>query len=142
MKELAIKSVLFLVLLASVSFADLIGPTAEMTLIFIVLIFAANFAINFVLSKALLYSFKDSRKEAKFNEMVRILGITIIGFVGDFIMLVISGSLVTVVIGVFVIASIASYFLLFQKSIDRRHAIISSAIFGIISNPAWLLMFL
>ena len=142
MKELVIKSVLFLVLLASVSFADVIGPTAEMTALFLILILAANFAINFVLSKALLYSFKNFRQKAKYNEIARILCITLIGFAGDFFMLLVSGNVGVIGAGIFVVASISSYKLLFEKTLSRKNAIISSAIFGIVSNPVWLLMFL
>jgi|SRR3989344_2106344 len=144
MKELAIKPALFLSLMASVSFADVIGPTitTEMTMLFLILILAANFVINFALAKAMLYSFKGFRQKVKLNEIVRIAAITLIGFAADFFMIMASNKWQVIGAGVFIIMFVASYKLLFEKTIERKYALMSSAIFGIISNPVWLFVFL
>jgi hypothetical protein len=131
----------FLVL-SHASRADLIYTPASDVLLLLVLLIVANFAVNIAVMKGMAYVFRGFRRKAKLNEIARIGAITLIGFIADFFAFAVSGNAAFVGIFVFIVASLASYFLFFGKTLERNQAIISSIVFGIISNPAWIILYL
>ncbi len=127
--------------------ADLIAPDASTSysLLYLVLFLIINFLINLVIVYALLFSFKKFEQRNKIGKVSRIIYITIIGIVIDILALAIAGQvsnyyLKISIIGmtVFVVAGMASYALLFRQTLEQKQAVISSIIFGIISNPVWI----
>ena len=150
--KLAIYALFLAFILLNVGFsrADVVGVgLGEITFLIIIPLVVVNFVINFVIVKALWHVFRNFKfTKVEIRQKYSILGITIIGLVADLIAISLSSwifafsylSIITTGLLVLLICGFSSYFIIFNKTLKHEKAVLSSAIFGLISNPIWILL--
>ncbi|MBX4196861.1 hypothetical protein KW805_04705 [Candidatus Pacearchaeota archaeon] len=135
--------------------ADIVSPRgldllARLSPVYVIPSFLIiNFIINLVIIQILLYAFKNFKKTGGIKQIYRVIFITIIGMIIDWFAFATTGYVYGYYQGAFIVGSLvlvvagtASYLLMFKKSLEKKQAIISSIVFGIISNPIWLYLLL
>ena len=111
---------------------------------------AVNYAINRVMVGVIATHLKKHVIRGQTIGWKRILIATLIGLLIDVIVISLLTQTITldayftltmaifVIVGVLVAA--AGYFVMFRKAFPKKHALIAAAVFGTLSNPAWLML--
>lgn len=110
----------------------------------ILVLFAANYCINFAIAWVLRKHLKTERRPS----YAVLALVTLLGLVMDaaafFLGSVVTESpfLRTSFIGLFVLLGMAAttYGLIYKNELDSKDALVASLAFGVISNPVWLLI--
>ena len=116
----------------------------EFAIIFLVLIlpFFIGVVVNTILIKVLFFTFKDFRIVKSINSFFQGTYMSIIGTVITMIVTRSSNNSLILFLTAFILMGIVSYLIVFRQILEYTRAIISSIIFGIISNPIlWYLLF-
>jgi len=140
--------------------ADLItGPevfviTGIFLVVSLLILLGVNFLLNRGISYVILLFFKGHMKTDKHPSNKTILFMTIAGLLIDIIVIGVgtlflanSGSLTDFPLilaeglGVFILVSIAANYLVFKDILVGKDKLIASILFGILSNPFWILLF-
>ena len=119
------------------------GPSYGLAWMIALIIF--NFVINFGIVKLILRVFKQPKS---FPGWLRLVIVTVLGFICDAAALGVAsvffygyGLLTVLSVGVmvFILVGLISYFVLFNN-LERKKRLYCAALFGLISNPFWILI--